>query len=441
MSKWKTEWQSFRRSLFLEGSFVQNSAWMFTSSGLSILIQFLFFPILSRIYGPEAYGLFGVFNFYTTTLGNAMTLGYNQAFVLPGNDRDFSSLLHLTIRSSLWIAVIVAGFVALSGSRIMGQSEHQELGIWIHFIAPVSLLMAWDRISADWAIRDKEFRRQTTVSTVVTLSTKLFNVGYGLLVSVSAAGLIWTTLLQHGLRTAGYLKFVIRQAGHALRSFPGLKEIRRVARLYKEFPLYIYWGNVLNTFSGALPAALLPVLGYGLDAVGYFAYSVILLDLPIRLLGSGVASVFQQKSAELVRERPEELRTNSLRLFRTLIMFSGLFALFMWFAGEPVYVFFFGSQWSVAGQAAEWLVIYYFFRMISSPLTVLFTTLRREKKYFLFQSVLILLRAGSLLIGSMFAESFLQMMIIFSVANAVAYAWLCLRLLLMVRRFDPSVCG
>jgi O-antigen/teichoic acid export membrane protein len=101
-----------RQGLQTKGSFVQNSAWMFSSSGLSIAIQFLFFPILARIYSPEEYGLFGVFNFYTTALGTAVTLGYSQAFVLPQSERSFAALLRLT----LWLAAgLSTVFFSLDG--------------------------------------------------------------------------------------------------------------------------------------------------------------------------------------------------------------------------------------------------------------------------------------------------------------------------------------
>jgi O-antigen/teichoic acid export membrane protein len=437
MKRLKSEWLDIRRSLRLEGSFVQNSAWMFTSSGLSIGIQFLFFPVLSRIYSPEAYGLFGVFNFYTTTLGNAMTFGYNQAYVLPHTRREFAALLHLTIRISSGIALLIALTALFAGESILKAAGHDDLGHWIHLIAPVSLLMAWDRMSADWAIRNGEFRRQTIVSTSVTLFAKVFNTAYGAFITAAASGLIWTTLLQHLLRTWAYLTWVIGDTANRLTERISLTELRRVAHLYRSFPLYIYWGNVLNISSAALPAALLPVLGFGLESSGFFAYSVILLDLPIRMLGSGVASVFQQKAAELLRERPQELRRHTLRLFRTLVLLSSVFSVFIWFAGEPLYAFFFGEQWRTAGIAAEWLVICYFFRMVSSPLSVLYTILGREREYFFFQVALSALRAGSVWIGSWYTTDFIEIMILFSIANAAAYAFLNLRILAIVR-FNPT---
>jgi O-antigen/teichoic acid export membrane protein len=429
MKKWRREWNDIRRSLRLEGSFVQNSAWMFTSSGVSILIQFIFFPILARIYSPEAYGLFGVFNFYSTTLGNAMTLGYNQAFVLPHDRREFTALLHLTIRIALFIGLCSFLFTCIGGEWFLKLMHHEQMGIWMYMITPVALLMALDRVTSDWAIRNREFRRQTVVSTGVTLASRVFNVVYGSLISATASGLILTTLLQHLLRMVGYSWWVITDTTSRIRERFSWSELKRVAAFYKEYPLFIYWGNVLNIFSAALPAALLPALGFGLESVGYFGYSMIILDLPLRMLGSGVASVFQQKAAELQRERPDQLHTHTVRLFRSLVFISVLFTLFIFFAGEPLYALFFGEQWREAGHAAEWLVIYYFFRMITSPLTVLYTILRKEREYFVFQIALTVSRALSLLVGALITDSFIGLMIIFSLTNALLYAWLAVRVL------------
>ena len=435
----RKEWNDILRALRLDGSFVQNSAWMFTSSGVSILIQVIFFPILSRIYSPEVYGLFGVFNFYSTTLGNAMTLGYNQAYVLPADRREFSALLHLTIRASVGFALATTFIVLLAGEPLLLLAGHDDLGNWAYLIAPVALLMAWDRMTSDWAIRNGEFRRQTVVSTTITLLTKAFNAGYGFWIHAGPAGLILTTLLQHGLRAWAYLQWVIKDSSARLTERIRWQEIKRVARLYKEFPLFIYWGNVLSIFSAALPAALLPLVGFDLAAVGFYGYSIIILDLPIRLLGSGVASVFQQKSAELVRNRPHELKRHALKLMGGLTLLALPFTVLIWMLGEESYSILFGSQWVVAGAAAECLVWYYLFRMISSPLTVLYTTLRKEKNLFLFQVILTVLRICALVGGAYLTNDFIELMILFSAVNAVAYALLCADIWRMVGHFDRNL--
>lgn len=416
-----------------KGSFVQNSAWMFASSGTSIAVQFVFFYILARIYSPAVYGLFGVFNVYVSTLGNAATLGYNQAFVLPQTNRHFSSLLQLTIRVSFFICLICFLVSLLFGKKIVGLFGHEELGNWTYFIAPVSFLLAMDRITADWAIRNKEFKMQTLVSVGTTLATKVYNVLHGMLIAPLVSGLIYTTILQHLLRIFTYMSFVISDTKERLTEKITRRELLDTAREYKGYPIFVHWGNVINIFSNNLPAALLPLIGFGLTEAGYYVNSVVLLDIPIRMLGAGIASVYMQKAAEIQRERAHELKEQTWKVFKYILIISCIFSFLVILFGEKMYTLVFSETWSTAGKAAEILVIFYFFRMISSPLSSLFNILRNEKASFWFQVVLLVVRIVSLVAGSFYSNDFITVILWYSVANAVMYFIYCVWIFYLIK--------
>jgi len=72
------------------------------------------------------------------------------------------------------------------------------------------------------------------------------------------------------------------------------------------------------------------------------------------------------------------------------------------------------------------LVIFYFFRMISSPLSSLFTTLRKEKQFFIFQVFLTVLRYGALVLGAAWTDDFISLMWVYTLVNAVAYFIFCI---------------
>ncbi len=386
----------------------------------------VFFVILARIYPPEVYGLFGVLNVYLGVLGNAATLGYNQAFVLPKTDKEFSALLKLTIRISVIICVVALVFTFLIGEKMLLLFHHEAIGYWMYAIAPVSLLMALDRVVSDWAIRNKEFKQQMVWSTSTTLAAKAFNVFYGWCIAPTVAGLVVTTALQYALRIVAYARFALFDFKKRLAEKITLAELKATADEYKDYPRYIHWGNVINIFSNLLPAAMLPMLGFSLSDVGYYSNSLILLDMPIRMLGAGISAVFIQKAAELVRDRKHELATHTWRLYKNILFVSLLFMFVVCVAGEPLYKLFLGDNWRTAGRAAEVLVIFYFFRMISSPLSALFNVLRKEKQSFFFQVALAVVRIAALVIGSFYTADFIQLMWIYSLANAVMYFIYCI---------------
>jgi O-antigen/teichoic acid export membrane protein len=416
-----------------EGSFVQNSAWMFSSTGISILIQIGFFLVLSRIYSPAVYGLFGVFNVYLGILGNAASLGYTQAFVLPEKDRDFGILLRLALWITLAVCAGAALFFALFGQPTLRLFQHEQLGGWVHAIAPVAFLMAVDKIVCDWAIRNKEFKQQMIWSTSSTLASKVFNLFYGLKIAPTVAGLVITTGLQYVLRIVAYARFGLTDFGVRMHEKISMAELKATAKTYRDYPLYIHWGNVINIFSNNLPAAMLPMLGFTMSDVGYYTNSLIVLDMPIRLLGAGIASVFLQKAAELSRDRREELNTHTWRLYKNILFVSLAFLFVVTAFGEPLYTWVLGENWRIAGRAVEVLVLFYFFRMLASPLSVLFNVLRREKEQFIFQVVLAVARIASLIVGSLYTHDFIELMWIYALVNAVFYFIYTIRIFQLLR--------
>jgi O-antigen/teichoic acid export membrane protein len=429
---WRKRFSEIYGALRTDGSFVQNSMLMFSSSGASIAIQFGFAFILSRIYSENDYGVFQVFNSYVAILGSMITLNYNQAFVLPRDERQFAALFQLTVRIALLICLVITVLSLVGGRWLLEKMHHEEVGVWIYLVGPTCLALALDRIVIDMAVRQKVFKKITLWSTVSTFLTKTFNVAYGS-INASPSGLIITNLLSYALEMSFYAKWVTKNVWKTL-TLPVRKEERKaMAREYKSFPLYIFPGNLLNTFSNYLPPVMLATLGYGFDMVGFYGYAILVLDLPIRLMGSGVSSVFLPKANDLLAERPDELGPATWRLFKNMMLLSVAAVGFIFVVGEPLYSLCFSERWAPAGRLAEILTIYYFFRLVSAPLTVLFNVLRREKEFLIFQFSLLIIRVVSLIGGASVTSDFYELMQIFSIANAIAYFGLCIWIFRLVK--------
>ncbi|MDZ4824657.1 MAG: lipopolysaccharide biosynthesis protein [Flavobacteriales bacterium] len=417
------------RSLKMRGSFVQNSAYMFSGSGLAILIQFIFFPILTRIYDdPDVYGLFGVFNFYAVTVGGLATAGYSFAFSLPREEAKFTALLKLTVYITCAVCLFFFLLSIVAGNTIMRWMNTEVLGWWIYLIGPVGFLVAFDRILMDWSVRQKTFGQSTVWSTVNSVFNKSFNLCYGKFISPTTDGLLITFVLNYTVQPVLYLAFVVRNSITTLRTKVSLSALKQTAKEYKEFPLYIFWGNNLNLISANIPSVLLPATGFGLGAVGYYNFAVLVLELPIRLLGSGVSSVFMAKAIEMKDERPEELKHATWRVFKNMVAISLLCTVVLFVAGRPLYELFFGKAWGDAGRVVELLAVYYFFRLVSAPLAVLYIAFRKEKEFFIFQMFVFTGRILSLVMGAWYTSDLFELMTIFSIVNGAMYLFFCARI-------------
>ncbi|MCB0761487.1 MAG: hypothetical protein KDC12_08200 [Flavobacteriales bacterium] len=416
--------QQLWTSLKTSNSFVQNSAFMLSASLSGIIIQLIFSPILSRIYSPDVYGLFSIFNSMAVVAGVFATLGYNRAFVLPREDSIFRALLRFGIRATWITGFLVLLITLIFGNTINSTFGSEDMGLWIWLLGPAIVLLSFDRMALDWSIRVKSFKKQSLISVPITLATKSFNALYGWLISSTVEGLIFTTMLHYLVRIVVYVLRIIPGATAFLRNAPNA-EVRKVAREeYREYPRYIMWGNAIHTFSNYLPILVMPLLLDSSRPAGLLVYAGLILDLPARLMNSAISPVFLQKATETHHRNPEELGALTRRLYWNLLFISAVPLLILFVVGAPLYGWVFGAEWTEAGAAAEILSVYFLYRLIGSPISSIFNVLRKEKQAFGFQIVLFLFKLAALIVGGLYTDDFLELVVVFSIANGLTYALL-----------------
>jgi O-antigen/teichoic acid export membrane protein len=393
-----------------------------SSAGIwSILIQFIFFPILGRIYSPEAYGTFSVFNTIVVLLGTVATLAYQRALVLPRDETSFRALLRLCIRVTCISCLIFTGISFMFGGWLVEQFNVEKLGNWVYAVGPVAFLLAIDQIVATWTVQAKAFRLNTFYTAPITLGSKLFNVGYGWLINATAEGLIVTMSLSYVARIVLFPWKVIKNGYQHLTAHVSKDAILAAKKEYSAYPRYMLWSNLLNNGSNFLPFLLFPIFLFRPDESGYYVYALVVLDLPIRLIGSGIGPVYFQKSAELWDTEPERLRVQTWKLYKVLGWGSMLLMVILNLTGEWVYTLVFGDQWTIAGAAMSVLVFSYFFRYLSVPVSNLFNVVRKERQLLYFQILLFISRVLSLIIPGLLLGSFMDILWSFTLANAVCY--------------------
>ena len=72
--------------------FLQNLMVVMTSTGLAQLLTVCFSPILSRLYDPNDFGVYGTFLSVAGVLSAAVTLQYSEALMLPHKDKEAAGL-------------------------------------------------------------------------------------------------------------------------------------------------------------------------------------------------------------------------------------------------------------------------------------------------------------------------------------------------------------
>ena len=95
-------------------------------------------PILTRIYGPEDFGLYAIFVAIITIFGTIVSGRYELAIMLPKNDEDAINIFGLGLLITIFMTIITIILVFVFNDSIVYLLNNQEIRFWLYFI-PVSV--------------------------------------------------------------------------------------------------------------------------------------------------------------------------------------------------------------------------------------------------------------------------------------------------------------
>ncbi|MDF7810197.1 oligosaccharide flippase family protein [Hymenobacter sp. YC55] len=381
-----------------KGSFAQNLAITFSATAFVAVLGFAVSPIMTRLYNPQSYGLFALFTAIVNNVNLISTLGYAPAFVLPRQRKRSIALVQLTVLLSLAALLLMSLAFWLIHDKLLRWLRAEELGVWFYVIPLAVFVFNLNVLMSAWYLRTKDFKKRAGIDVVTAVAGRSITLAVGWLGHGPAGGLLLGDLFSKFTMFFSMLfNGIHRQLGELRRPF-SWSLIRAVAWEYREYPFYVMPTAYLNTLAGQLPIFFLAT-GFGTTAVGLFAFSTSLLELPINLIGNAVAPVFLQKAAETYQQDPERLKQICLNLYNKLFYLGllpfGVITVF----GDWIFSFVFGARWEQAGVFTGYLGYYYVFKLASYATSPIYAVLQRQRIALLGTALLVLARAGSLVLG------------------------------------------
>ncbi|MEM6800715.1 MAG: lipopolysaccharide biosynthesis protein [Bacteroidota bacterium] len=369
---------------------------LFSGSLLAQTISIAFLPILSRLYVPEAFGIYGVFVAAVAVLVVGINGGYELTIMLPEKEEEARSLLRISLRVAHIISLILLLLLFLFGSDLLEMAHLTELHNWHLFLA-LSIWMEGLIQAYGFALNRMKAYRALSIA---KLTRSVLTVGISTLLAFSKAnfeGLLLGFLAgQAGMMCYSLLYFQQKSEKLASKSS---KEARDVARKYADFPTYSVPGTLLNVASKHLPFFLLPRL-FSTHINGQFSKADRVLNLPAVLVSMSIGRVFFEQASRANEQSEEALakltRDTFLRLFLLAIPFLLIVMLwapdlFAWVLGEP---------WRLAGEYARCLMPWMFMVFIASPLSYLIDIKRKLRLFLYLNLFLFLVRLLAMLWGA-----------------------------------------
>ena len=408
--------------------FARNVAVVASGTAVAQAITIAFAPLITRIYGPEAFGLLGTFLAIVAVATPLAALAYPIAIVLPKEDRDAMGLVRLSVVLSIVIALLVAGLLALGGDWLTVTLGAESVAAYLLLIPVAMLFAAWLQIAHQWLIRKKEFgllARTAVAHSLILNSAKsgigwLNPVGAVLIVLATLGHALHATLLFIGARRCYQAEAIEGDAG----SSTPLKEL---AHRHRDFPLYRAPQNFINAASQSLPVLMLAAF-FGPAAAGFYTLGKMVMGLPTTLVGKAVNDVFYPRITEAAHNG-ENVHRHIVQATGALLAISivpfGLVVLF----GPRLFGLVFGEDWVMAGEYARWLALFFLFNFINKPSVATVPLLGIQRGLLVYEIFSTGTKALGLVVGFYWFASALWAVALFSVIGVLAYSTMMLWIL------------
>lgn len=376
-------------------------------------VGFALSPVISRLFSPADFGLFGSFLAVAGVLAPVATLDYSQAIILPKEQEEAGQVFLLSCLVTLLVTLACA--LACLAFPAPLQALFPSRGAWLPSLLVLAVLAGGLNASFQaWCVRVKAFTKTSASQLVRGLSSSGLQVGLGL-AQAGAPGLVVANVAAEFLASFNLVRATRAELRALLHSvqWPRLK---RLAVEYADFPFYSATQNLLNAISIGLPVLLLTHY-FGIEVAGAFAFGMRLVNAPMSLVFTALRQVLFQRAGEMYHT---ERRLSPLFIRSTiglLLLGAGpALLLVMW--APRLFTWVFGAQWQLAGEFAQFLVVWLLFAFCNLPAVLFARLIRIQRSLFAFNAVLLASRMATLVAGGLFLTP-LQSIAVFSLVGAV----------------------
>ncbi len=340
------------------------------ATAIAQALALLALPLLTRMYSPEAFGVYNYLFSLTLVLVMIATVRLELAIPLVHSLSEVKALVRLGLLTTLASSVALLVIVALLGQRVDTLSS-LDLSPWIYSLPLMVLLTGVFMVLSQALIHQRRYRSVAERNLVSGGALVAAQVTFGVFSSTSG-GLVGGFLVSRLVAILGMLRLVRRSLG----SVPSIPT-SRVWHRFRGFAGRFTIAGVLNALGGQLPILLMG-LWFGASVAGYVGVAYRVLTVPAALIGVAVAQVLLGELAETWRTTGV-LNTRLIKkAIARLLPIAALLAFVPALFGPRIAGFFLGNQWVAAGQAAQLLGLVAGISLIASPLAQVLVVTERS---------------------------------------------------------------
>lgn len=404
-----------------KGRFARSVGVLAGGAALGQAITVLISPILTRIYSPDDFGVFGVYASILGVITAVAILRYDYAIPLPEDDETAANVLALCFMLLLGITVVSWFVIQGLGRQIVAWANASDLERYL-WLLPLGMLGAGVyKILNYWAVRKRNFVRiaRTRISRGVARAALQVGAGF------ANSGPLGLMLGQLAGETAGSVSLGLAawRKNHSPFKSITLQGIRKGGWRYRRFPLFSSWASLINRLGIYLPQLLFASF-YGIEVAGWFVLGQQVIESPLNLVGDSVAQVYFGEAALLSKTNPSSMKRQFLRLTLGLALTGGLLIVGICALAPLFFTIVFGPAWKTAGQYVQLFGLMYAVRFVVVPLSHILSILERQELQLSWDGMRLILVVGALLASKNLGFPHFHAVMTYSLSMSIAYVGL-----------------
>lgn len=357
----------------------RNMTLLALGAGAAKLIDLAAMPVLTRVYGPEHFGVLSVFMSLVAILAPLVSLRYVVAMPLPHHDRLAINLLALSLSFIFVNSLVMAAVLLVAGPWILPLLSMEILLPYWWLIALGVLGTSFYESLTLWATRKKAFKPLARSQVWQASVGAMLKLGLGWL-AVKPVGLLVGQVVQQG---GGSITLTKRFWGDLTvlgRDISG-RRMRLLFRKYGDLPKYRLPSQFLMIFSMQAPLLFSAAL-FGAATTGQLGLAIVTLSLPIQLFGQTMGQAYFGEISKIGKYDVERVRQLTIDVVKRMLLLGVVPCLVLLIGGPWLFSTFFGAEWEQSGVFARILSIYILAQFISAPLVNVFTLYEKQRYFF-----------------------------------------------------------
>ncbi len=414
-----------------KSSSARNVGKLLSANVFAQLLGILVYPILTRMYAPEDFGLFNLFISIGGIIALLATGEYQSAILLPQREDEAATVARLACRVLGGWLVVVALTIPFSND-IADLFEAPELASVYWMLVPyVFGIGAWAIYNA-WLTRNRAFGGIST-----------YQLHQSLLGSITKLLFGWMKWLRTGLVLSSVLAPLLALLTEIFRSRNTFLTIwqscpmsfRKVANKYRRFPLYSMPRSLLNTLSSNLPSLVLTPF-FGMNQLGFFAMATTLAFRPVNMITASIHQVLFERVAQKVRDGQSVLKWLSrqwLMLAAVVVPCMILLAVFLpWFVRILL-----GEGWDETAQLILYMLPWVTCVFLVAPLAFISEVFGKQKLFLIIETIYLALRLLAMGAG-IWMSSFKCAIILMSAVGTIILLTQLICYIVILYRYDSK---